>query len=432
MKRACNYVVLSLIILALIISIGCNRTGTKTDGKGGTGAVSNKSFPTKLENPDVSILFWEGFEKEWFYEPIKTFEQKYGGKVSIVETVWKEIETKIIAMVTAGDAPDIVFWSRNHMPKYAINGILQPIDDYIDINDPIWDGARDIMEQFRYNGKLYGVATFPQTFFVYYNKTMFENNGVKTPMEYYKEGKWDWKTFEEVATKLTMDTLRSGKIDQFGAYSWENSVFVISNGGDIVSFEDDGGIKLTLNDPKVIEALQFTQDAVLKHKYMPAQIDRSAAFIQGRLAMNIDRTTFAMSDLKDGDMKDEWDIVPCPKGPSVEKPVYAANAPHWGITNGAKNPEGAAVLLYLRQKNENENLQAYLKETFNDEQTALILEMAKSTQAIRYAGIGNLVKGFNQMINQHILKGKPVLTAIEENIPVMQTEIDLTLSNTKR
>lgn len=51
---------------------------------------------------------------------------------------------------------------------------------------------------------------------VYYNKKMFEDAGLETPWELYKQDKWDWNAFAEAAEELTQDTNDDGEVDVYG------------------------------------------------------------------------------------------------------------------------------------------------------------------------------------------------------------------------
>lgn len=221
------------------------------------------------------------------------------------------------------------------------------MDDYIDLNDPVWN--KSVMEQMKYNGRYYNVPKDVVAFYIYYNKSMFENNGIKTPSEYYKEGTWNWENFKKSAIALTQDTNADGAIDQWGFNTGRNeySSFFLANGADMVEFKDDGSIELALNNPKMMNALQLIQDGVYKHKYFSPNSNLAAVrdeFQTGKVAMVAERKNTLGDNFK-ADMKYEWDIVPFPSGPDVKTSIAPAASGSWGIPTGAKNPQGAAAWL---------------------------------------------------------------------------------------
>ncbi len=65
-----------------------------------------------------------------------------------------------------------------------------------------------------------------------YWPSLFEEEGLKTPLEYYKEGNWTWEVMVDLAQKLTKDKDGGdGEIDQYGLSSWNLNKLIYSNGG---------------------------------------------------------------------------------------------------------------------------------------------------------------------------------------------------------
>jgi len=68
-----------------------------------------------------------------------------------------------------------------------------------------------------YKTKSHGVVyPWSGALVVYYNKTMFENYGEKTPKEYFMEGNWTWETFAKCMEKMTADIDSDGTLDTYG------------------------------------------------------------------------------------------------------------------------------------------------------------------------------------------------------------------------
>jgi len=123
----------------------------------------------------------------------------------------------IKSAVSAGDKPDL-FLGVNEAPLYFNQGITRPFTDeeYKQFSDICGNVYLDL---YNYKGASHGLS-FPwsgnQLF--YYNRTMFENYGAKTPKEYYLEGNWTWDTMEECLTSVTKDKNSNGKIDNEDTY----------------------------------------------------------------------------------------------------------------------------------------------------------------------------------------------------------------------
>ena len=79
-------------------------------------------------------------------------------------------------------------------------------------------GNTAYMDPFTYKGEIYGIGGPHSTYFnvITYNYSLFQEYGEKTPREYWEEGTWDWKTFEEVAKRMTKDVDGDGTNDLYG------------------------------------------------------------------------------------------------------------------------------------------------------------------------------------------------------------------------
>ena len=86
---------------------------------------------------------------------------------------------------------------------------------------------------------------------MYVNKTLLEKEHINIPSK-----NWTWDEFYDICEKVTKDTNKDGKLDQFGVYdfSWQQAVY--SNGGTIF---DKEGKNTTLANNKVYEAVEFTR-----------------------------------------------------------------------------------------------------------------------------------------------------------------------------
>lgn len=104
--------------------------------------------------------------------------------------------------IATHDIPD-VFKSNEYDGSFPLTlEIAQPIElaSTVDLNEPIFD--QSIIKRGTIGGHIYLVNTIGSPWsgsnLVYYNKALFEDNGFKTPAEYYEEGNWTWETMKKV------------------------------------------------------------------------------------------------------------------------------------------------------------------------------------------------------------------------------------------
>lgn len=354
MKHFARAVSLALC-LALAVSLMAGLPLAAAEGE--LDFLTEDLFPT-LENPNVTIVYnltQEQYQQQLadnpnaldnIFETKKLFEKKYGGTVNIVGVPWEQMGSKTVSMQAADDAPDLYLLSDQSFPLLAVKNILQPIDGVWDASwiDPVYLGM------YEWKGQHYGAGLGPfDVPYIMFNKTMFELEGIKDPYQRWLEGNWNFDAFYECGAALTKDTDGDGAVDQYGFSTWGSYVsqLIISNGGRLVSFDQEG-YHVGVKDPKTVEALAFIQKMITLpggflnvENYATFQQD----FVAGKLAM-----THGVYMPKPSQMKDDIGIVPFPYGPSTTKDTVMIATYGWGLVNGAKNPKGAEAFLYLNDQ----------------------------------------------------------------------------------
>ncbi len=158
---------------------------------------------------------------------------------------------------------------------------------------------------------------------VFFNKRVFQENGYdpEYPYDLQKQGKWTWKTFEEMCEKMTKDTDKDGYIDQYAMSSF-NSEFSVealnSNGGMIIGRDKNGKFYNAAGSEKAMEAWNW-----IAHMFMLYQLPQEeanwdyfrTAFINGETAFMVDEW-YTVYNVDFSSMKDDWGFVCFPLGPS--------------------------------------------------------------------------------------------------------------------
>ena len=151
--------------------------------------------------------------------------------------------TKIQTMIAGNQAPDLLWLAQEYIPAYAKNSAVIDLTDklasqeVIDMDDYL-DGSLDTA---KYEEKTFGLPWIGQPYVVYYNKTLFNENGIEEPAL-----DWTWTDFHKTAKALTTD-------DVYGFATVGNpplAVWAWGEGGELV--ESDGTVKLTA--PETVQA----------------------------------------------------------------------------------------------------------------------------------------------------------------------------------
>ncbi len=394
--------------------------GSEDGGQEAEGQEAQESaLPDTLEDPNL-VIVWNTTEEVWnqtladnpsafdlVWSTKAAFEEKYGGTVTVNGVAWGDQASTVIGMVNSGETCDLAEAHDQNFPVYGAKNIVQDISQYIDLNDDFWYDS--VTDAFTYGGVHYAAGAAATPVVIAYNKTLFEQNGVKTPREYFAEGNWTWDTFREVAMSLTGDTDADGTNDVFG-FGWWDSFYVQmlnANGTTHLNYGADGTISGNFQTTAAQETFSFLQDAYVTDKYMmiPDGDNFISAFKGGNLAMTCEYGFNALS-VYECDYEIDW--APLPQGPSGQPYDCGGSLTGFAIPITSANPEGAAVFIRMAYELKQQNEQSALIEKYGQEDVDLMNELG---QHINFAPIGiEKYWDANWTLFQGMINGTPVST----------------------
>ena len=257
----------------------------------------------------------------------------------------------LTSQIAAGTPPDAAPADWDQSLDWASDGLLLPLDDLLKarrVNPDEWfQGAMDYT---RLGGKAYGLPITGYTTVVYYNRDLFQREGVPLPP---KDGSWRWRDLEALAVRLTRRDPSDPQASRWGlipssAVSGGLASAVWQNGGSLTDVRESPE-KMTIDQPAAVEAIAWLTDLSLKHRVGPTAEERRALgkdpFVMGRVAMLwggmplFFNTMFQITDFT-------WDLVPGPRGPSgTQGAATQTNA--FAIFKGTKHADQAFTLIYF-------------------------------------------------------------------------------------
>ncbi|GIP54470.1 MULTISPECIES: ABC transporter substrate-binding protein [Paenibacillus] len=359
LKKKGWFTLLSLVLVLSAVLAGCggNNGGGEASGNGGKSGNSDKSGGTK----ELTFMYRGGTDEQKAYSAVvKKFEEDHPGvKVKIVVTAADQYATKLKAAITGNKVPDVFYFESGDTKAYVHNNILMDLTPYVENNpeinlDNMWKYGLDL---YRYDGdmagqgNLYGMPKDVGPFALGYNKTMFEKSGIPFPDP---DKPYTWDEFIEVSKQLTKDTNGDGKIDQYATgfnVNWALQSMVWSNGADWI---DETKKKVTIDDPKFAEALQYFADMQNVHKITPSAedaqtLDTYQRWMKGELAFfpvgPWDMSTYETLPF-------EYDLMPYPAGSTGKSATWTGSL-GIGVSAKTKHPEEAVALVnYLTASKE--------------------------------------------------------------------------------
>lgn len=113
-------------------------------------------------------------------------ENEYGVEVKIDFYENEQYKTKLTTLMASNAVPDIFFtWELSYLQPFVEGGKVVDITSYLE-EDKEWKDsfAGGTLDCLAYDGKNYGVPTQKSLCAMFYNKQIFEENGVKVPTTY--------------------------------------------------------------------------------------------------------------------------------------------------------------------------------------------------------------------------------------------------------
>ncbi|MGN0687807.1 MAG: ABC transporter substrate-binding protein [Oscillospiraceae bacterium] len=306
----------------------------------------------KLENGTVKFLSsWDINPTEGNPVPVslEMFQTQYGGTIELVSTTWDERYTKLATLIQADDAPDMFSAAdMDIFPKGAMNGMFQPLDDYVDFESELWAPMAAVNEQFAFKGKHYvGAFNTDSQCLMFYNKNTIIENGLPDPVELLENDNWNWDTFWDMMMQFCNEEESKYATDGWwfeGAFSLTTGVpYIGMRDGEIVHNLDDGTIdkaqefmlnmnKYSLPFPKSKNNWQIMPSNIGAGKTLFYPVGTYALYPYNNIIQSF------------GDMEDVM-FVPMPKCPYTDEYYLPSIVEGFALCVGAKNPEGVGAYL---------------------------------------------------------------------------------------
>jgi multiple sugar transport system substrate-binding protein len=264
----------------------------------------------------LRLSYWGSYrEHEMWKEIIAAFRKQNPDIPIKQEYITDRYEGKIQQQLLADEAPDVILFQDEPIPRFAATGKFEVLDPYcaredlgLNLNRDYWKTA---VESFQYEGKQYGIPVWGGDCLVIYNREAFRRAGVPEPPD-----QWTVDDFLRTCEALTADTDGDGRLDSYGFLipGWVYWLpFHYAFGADYL---DRTRTKWALWGPEAEASFQFWQDLRFKYHVSPHRDELTeggnVAFMTGRVGMFISGP-WAMPTLNEA--KVDYDVAHIPSGP---------------------------------------------------------------------------------------------------------------------
>ncbi|MEZ4521077.1 MAG: sugar ABC transporter substrate-binding protein [Thermomicrobiales bacterium] len=275
--------------------------------------------------------------------------------IQLEQTPQDGIVEKINTQIASDELPDVVQVQGLFAQPWIRQGAFASLEEMS--SDPEFnvDGFYDAaLDQFRWDGDLYGIPNVVAPDLVYLNLDMFEAAGVEPPSD-----DWTMDDLKELALELTLDSegrnandpdFDSSSVVQWGLSVTPNNIwtrhYLLPFGADPCANEDC--TETQFSSPEVQEALQFWADLAQAGAapYDPYTGNQTGVpgegFQAGVAAIGING--FFLVGVLNDTQELNYDVVEFPTGPSGEK-ASPLSTNGWVIAETSENKDAAWQLI---------------------------------------------------------------------------------------
>ncbi len=231
---------LAATLAALLALTACGGVGS-SDSDGGSKSISTMGFGLPDENATARV---DAFKKAHSDIKVKINEGGFD-------------QQQFLSAVASGSPPDVVYMERNYIGTYAASGAIQPLDSCVKSeNVDLGNFRESAVDQVTYQDKVYGLPDFAIVRVLLVNNTAVKQAGLRPD----DVSTTDWTKLAQTSARLAK--VSGGKPTRIGfdpKIPEFLPMWVRANGGQLIS---DDGKSVSMDDPKVVEALTFTANLI--------------------------------------------------------------------------------------------------------------------------------------------------------------------------
>lgn len=322
------------IIMSLFLTLALFLTAC------GGGQEETKSGESKeADEKTIQILapaYDTGYLKEEIDSGVKDFEAANPGvKVEIISAGWDELNSKIVQLYQAGQAPDIMMAGSRSLRQFAEMGIIENLDSYLE-QEYLDTRIENVMESAKIDGKQYGIPFALSSRALYYRSDLID-----TPPA-------NWDELLETAKRVHEEKDIYGFAIPTDLTSGTDEIlnFIYQGNGNIV---DENG-EFTINSEANIKTMEYLKGFkdVIPDPVSTARADQAALFKNGDLAMFISGP-WEKEEMDKNMENTPYKVAVLPQG---EKESVALVTDSYSVSSLSDNKELAVEFIKLMSKPE--------------------------------------------------------------------------------
>lgn len=334
---------------AILAAAGIKLPDAEATNAAGT-VVKWCSWYDNLQNYDEDEIVNTGYF---------TFKEKYGCEIEWNEVTYSSRYDELANLILGGTPPDCFpagTSSSATFPMACIKGTFQPIDEWIDYNDPLWQDMAQAGEFFALGDVHFGIVT-DVTFrhVIPYNRRVMDEWGFDDPAELYANDEWTWDAFYEMCAEFSDPDEERFALDGYG---WHDAFLQQASGEKLIKMDENGNYYSNLDSP-ILEIANNLIYELSKNSctYYSVHKANNRSDITGdgvktgltlfyiveasEFTGPVDEISAVWGDIENNELM----FVPLPRYENGDGKYYLTSVPTgYMIVSGAENPEGVALL----------------------------------------------------------------------------------------
>lgn len=256
-----------LLVLLCGLMCGCRHNGSSEQIR-----IKFWTFPLWT---GITGTEKDGTPEDWPRLKIEEFEKTHPNvKIDLEVLTWQGGGQKLDLAALSGTYPDVCYLATANLPKYAAQGILQPIDKEMSPADAA-DIYPNVLDCCKYQGHTYVWPWLCNALCLAINLDLFKERHIEYLIPKPPERAWTYDQFTAACKALTFDRKEDGRTNHVYGYAlygipmsveYQMLTLVLGYGGEVYNKQ---GTEFRLNSPESIHGFQYLVDLLDKYKVVP-------------------------------------------------------------------------------------------------------------------------------------------------------------------
>ncbi len=242
------------------------------------------------------------------------FEMK-GGTIEFKRTTNSERFNDLANAIMANSV-DIFKYEWLAFPSQIVKDMYQPIDEIVDFDNTLWNGAKATADQYQLGGKHYiAPLGYDSSSMIFYDKDTIEELDMEDPLDLFNEGNWNWNTMQELMEAYV--AAADPDEQRYGINGFYKPHIIQQTGKTMITYDEESNSFVNNTaDPDIARAEEWlyniTKENLVNNEWVGSArdcFDRNILFY----AMG----SWAATGLGSGPKEDDnWGVVPIPNDPN--------------------------------------------------------------------------------------------------------------------